>query len=125
MSQPNSHEMSLRDLNQISNERDISETSQKHLKRDDLFVTCLKRLKNISKNKLVCDVFKTSWTYIKKGVYSVAVHSYWSILSLAIRHGLLVELFPQIKNAWYASAQTWNKTWKNTKAKRQKTKIKV
>ena len=63
--------------------------------------------------------------YIKKGVYSVAVHSYWSILSLAIRHGLLVELFPQIENAWYASAQPWNKTWKNTKAKRQKTKIKV
>ena len=125
MSQPNSHEMSLRDLNQISNERDISETSQKHLKRDDFFVTCLRRLKNISKNKLVWDVFKTSWTYIKKDVYSVAVHSYWSILSLAIRHGLLVELFPQIENAWYASAQPWNKTWKNTKAKRQKTKIKV
>ena len=31
---------------------------------------------------------------------------------------LLVELFSQIKNAWYASAQTWNKTWKNTKARR-------
>ena len=53
MSQPNRHEMSLRDLNQISIERDISETSQKHLRRDDFFVTCLRRLKNISKNKLV------------------------------------------------------------------------
>ena len=41
--------MSLRDLNQISIERDISETSQKHLKRDVFFVTSLRRLKNISK----------------------------------------------------------------------------
>ena len=31
--------MSLRDVNQISIERDISETSQKHLKRDVFFVT--------------------------------------------------------------------------------------
>ena len=43
------HEMSLRDLNRISIERDISETSQKHLKRDDFFVTSLRRPKNISK----------------------------------------------------------------------------
>ena len=35
---------------------------------------------------------------------------------------LLVEFFPQIKNAWYAYAQTWNRTWKNIKAKRQKLK---
>ena len=47
--QPSRHEMSLRDLNQISIERDISETSQKHLKKDVFFVTSLRRLKNISK----------------------------------------------------------------------------
>ena len=41
------HEMSLRDLNQISIERNISETSQKHLKRDDIFLTSLGRLKDI------------------------------------------------------------------------------
>ena len=41
--------MSLRDLNQISIERDISETSQKHLKKDVFFVTSLRRLKNILK----------------------------------------------------------------------------
>ena len=46
---PSRHEMSLRDLYQISIERDISETSKKHLKRDDFFVTSLRRLKNISK----------------------------------------------------------------------------
>ena len=43
------HEISLRDLNQISIERDISETSQKYLKRDVFFVTSLRRLKYISK----------------------------------------------------------------------------
>ena len=47
---PSRHEMSLRDLNQISIERDISETSQKHLKRDVFFVTSLRGLKYISKN---------------------------------------------------------------------------
>ena len=41
--------MSLRDLNLISIERDISETSQKHLKRGDFFETYLRRLKYISK----------------------------------------------------------------------------
>ena len=46
---PSRHEMSARDLNQISIERDISETSQKHLKRDVFFVTSLKRLQYISK----------------------------------------------------------------------------
>ena len=45
---PSRHGMSLRDLNQISIERDISETSQKHLKRD-FFETSLRRLKYISK----------------------------------------------------------------------------
>ena len=45
--------MPLRDLNQISIGRDISETSQKHLKRDDFFVTCLRRLKYISKKDIV------------------------------------------------------------------------
>ena len=46
---PSRHEMSLRDLNQISIERDISQTSQKHLKKDVLFVTSLRRLEHISK----------------------------------------------------------------------------
>ena len=46
---PSRHEMSVRDLNQISIDRGISETSQKHRKRDVFFVTSLRRLKNISK----------------------------------------------------------------------------
>ena len=46
---PSHYEMYLRDFSQISNERDMSETSQKHLKRNDFFVTSLRRLKNISK----------------------------------------------------------------------------
>ena len=46
---PTQHEMFLRDLKQISIERDISETSQTHLKRDDFFVTSLRRFKHISK----------------------------------------------------------------------------
>ena len=59
---PSQHEMFLRDLNQISTERDISETSQKsclfcdifktsqkHLKKDVFCVTPLKRLEHISK----------------------------------------------------------------------------
>ena len=56
--------MSLRDLSQISIERDISETSQKHLKRDVFFVTSLRRLKYISKKMSfpwrLWDVSKTS-----------------------------------------------------------------
>ena len=48
--------MGLRDLNQISIERDSSETSRKHLKRDVFF----------------CDVFKTSQIHLKKDVFSVA-----------------------------------------------------
>ena len=46
---PSRHEMSLRCLKQISIERDISKTSQKHLKRDVFFKTSLRRLKYISK----------------------------------------------------------------------------
>ena len=46
---PSRHKMFLRDLNQICIERDIVETSQKHLKRDDFFETPLRRLKYISK----------------------------------------------------------------------------
>ena len=38
------HEMSLRDINQISIETDISETSQKNLKRDDFCMTSLRHL---------------------------------------------------------------------------------
>ena len=48
--------MSLRDLNQISIERDILETSFKHPKRDDFFVTSL---------------IKTSQKHLKKDVFSV------------------------------------------------------
>ena len=42
---PSRHEMFLRDLNQISIERDISQTSQKYLKKDVFFVTSLRYLK--------------------------------------------------------------------------------
>ena len=41
--------MSLGDLKQMSIARDISETSQKYLKRHDIFVMSLRRLKYISK----------------------------------------------------------------------------
>ena len=55
-----SHEMSLRDLNQ----RDISESSQKHLKKDVFCMTSLRRLKHISKKMSflwhLWDVSKTS-----------------------------------------------------------------
>ena len=43
------HEISLTDLNQISIERDISETSQIHLRKYAFFVTSLRRLTNSSK----------------------------------------------------------------------------
>ena len=45
----NCHEMSLGDLNEVSTERDISEITQKHLKKDGFFVTSLKHLNQISK----------------------------------------------------------------------------
>ena len=61
---PSRHEMSARDLNQISIERDISGTSQKHLKRDVFCVTSLRRLGHISKKMSfpwrLWDVSKTS-----------------------------------------------------------------
>ena len=41
--------MSLGDLKQIFIARDISETSEKYLKRDDIFVMSLRHLKYISK----------------------------------------------------------------------------
>ena len=47
--QSSRHEMSLRCLKQISIERDISKTSQKHLKRDVFFETSLRLLKYISR----------------------------------------------------------------------------
>ena len=68
---PSWHEMSLRDLNQISIERDISGTSRKYLRTDDFFVTSLRRLKNIWKKLSFVDVFKTSQIYSKNDVYSV------------------------------------------------------
>ena len=46
---PSWYEMSLRCLNQISFETDISKTSQKHLKRNTSFLTSLRHLKYISK----------------------------------------------------------------------------
>ena len=52
LSQP---EMSLRDLSPVFNDRDISNTSQKHFKRDVFFVTSLRRLKCIQKKCLLCD----------------------------------------------------------------------
>ena len=81
--------MSLRCLKQISIERDISKTSQKHLKRDVFFETSLRRLKYISKNMYFLwplynvsntshkrcfsgEVFKASQIYLKKDVYSLA-----------------------------------------------------
>ena len=67
---PRRHEISLRCLNQIST-RDISKTSQKHLKRDVLFTMSLRRLKYISEKMFSCYVFKASQTYLKKDVCSV------------------------------------------------------
>ena len=46
---PSRHEMSLRDPKQIFIESDISGTSQKHLIRNDLFLTSLESLKQVSK----------------------------------------------------------------------------
>ena len=92
--------MSLRCFKQVSIERDISKTSQKHPKRDVFFETSSRRLKYISKKMSVLrrlqdvsntsqkdvffvtsntfqkrcfsgDVFKASQTYLKKDVYSV------------------------------------------------------
>ena len=63
--------MSLRDLNQIYIERDISETSYKHLKGDDFFLLSLRCLKYISRKMPFCDVFKTSEKILKQYVFSV------------------------------------------------------
>ena len=85
---PSRHERSLTCLNQISIERDISKTSQKHLQRDVFFVKflrhlkyiskkmvffvmSLRRLKYISKKISFCDVFKLSQIYLKKDVFFV------------------------------------------------------
>ena len=85
---PSRNEMSLRCLKQISIERDISTTSQKHLKRDIFFKTSLRRLKYISKKVsflwrlwdvsntsqktcLFFDVFKTSQIHLKKDVFQI------------------------------------------------------
>ena len=79
---PTQHEMSLRDLKQISIERDISETSQTHLKRDEFFVTSL-RLSNTSQKRcLFCNVFKTSQKHLKKDVFSVLKKDAFSVTSL-------------------------------------------
>ena len=51
----------LRDLNQISIERDLSDTSQKHLKTMSLI-----RLKHISKRCLIRDVSETSQKHLSQ-----------------------------------------------------------
>ena len=68
---PSQPEMSLRDLNPVSKDRDISNTSQKHFKRGVFFVTSLRRLKYISKRTFFCDVFKTSQIHLIKYVFFV------------------------------------------------------
>ena len=71
----NENPAGMRCLWEISIRSPLRETSQrlsqKYLKRDDFFVTSLKRLKYISKIFLFCDVLKTSWAYLKKDVYSL------------------------------------------------------
>ena len=47
-------------------ERDISETSLKHLKRDYFFVASLRRLKYMSKRCLLCDVSETSQKHLSQ-----------------------------------------------------------
>ena len=68
-------EMSLRDLSKISIEKDISKTSQKHLKSDDFSVTSLRHLKYISKKCLLWNIFKTSEIHISNDVFSVRLTS--------------------------------------------------
>ena len=50
---------------------DVLKTSQIHLKKDVFFVTSLRRLKNISKRCLLCDIFNIYRRYLKENVYSV------------------------------------------------------
>ena len=59
--------MPLRDLNQISIERDFSETSQKHLKREDFFCYAFQT----SQRCLFSDIFKTSQKLLKEHVFSM------------------------------------------------------
>ena len=85
---PSRHETSLRHLNQVSVERDISKTSQRHLKKDVFFETSLRHLKYISKKTsflrhlwdvsnasqercLFWDIFKTSRIHLQKDVFYV------------------------------------------------------
>ena len=60
-----------RDLNQISIERNISEASQKHLKRDDFFCDVFKTSQRHLKKIIFCDVFKTSQKHLKKDGFRV------------------------------------------------------
>ena len=50
---PTRHEMSLRDVNQISIEKDILEASWKYLKRDEFFMKSLRRLSTSQKMSFV------------------------------------------------------------------------
>ena len=64
---PSWHEMPLRDLNQISIERDFSETSQKHIEREDFFCYAFQT----SQRCLFSDIFKTSQKLLKEHVFSM------------------------------------------------------
>ena len=69
--EPSRHEMSLRDLNQISIERDISRLLRNILKEmvfGEVFKTSQIRLK---KDVFFCKVFETSQKLLEKGVFCV------------------------------------------------------
>ena len=96
-------DVSERSQSDLHWEREISETSQKHLKRDLFFVTYLRRLKSISKkiSFVWCDVFKTSQAYIRKGMsfpwrlWDVSKRSLTSIFGFSkIRHKNDLVWFP-------------------------------
>ena len=96
-------DVSERSQSDLHWEREISETSQKHLKRDVFFVTYLRRPKSISKKMsfVWCDVFKTSQAYIRKGMsfpwrlWDVSKRSLASIFGFSkIRHKNDLVWFP-------------------------------
>ena len=78
--------MSFRDLNYISIERDISKTSQKHLKSDQFFVKSLRNFKYISKKMSFCDVFKTSQIHLRKDVHDISERSLKYILQVFVTY---------------------------------------
>ena len=62
---PSRHKLPLRYLNQISIERDFSETSQKHLKRENFFCYAFQT----SRRCLFSDIFKSSQKLLKEHVF--------------------------------------------------------